>query len=326
MSVEVQGQALEAEGASAGHPHRPRALPSIAAFWRESLKPFGMQGYLVTAAGAVLVVLVLAGILAPIIAPFDPFDAASIDLADARMPPAFLPDGRLPYVLGTDAQGRDLLSSMLYGLRLSLAVGVASVLLALAIGLAIGLVAGYRGGWFETISMRVADMQLTFPALLLAILLDGCARMLFAPDKVAAYAIPVVVGAIALSSWVQFARVARAQSRIERDKEYVQAARLLGVPGARLIGLHILPNIAGAMLVLTATQFGVAVVTEATLSFLGTGLPPTEPSLGTMIRVGNEYLFSGLWWISLLPLSLLVVLVVCVNVVGDWLLQVMNPR
>lgn len=325
MTPMPQGQALEHERTGPGGARRLQAVHAMLVAWRTVRKRVGMHGFLVAASTGVLALLVLCGALAPVIAPFDPFDAASIDLADARMPPAFLPDGRLPYVLGTDAQGRDLLSSMLYGLRLSLAVGVASVLLALALGLSVGMIAGYRGGWFEAVSMRLADMQLTFPALLLAILLDGCARMLFPADKVAVYAIPVVVAAIALSSWVQFARVARAQTRIERDKEYVQAARLLGVPAVRLVGLHILPNIAGAMLVLTATQFGVAVVTEATLSFLGTGLPPTEPSLGTMIRVGNEYLFSGLWWISLVPLSLLVILVVCVNVIGDRLLQMMNP-
>ncbi|MET1028467.1 MAG: ABC transporter permease [Dongiaceae bacterium] len=270
--------------------------------------------------------LILAALAAPWLAPFDPWDAATIDISQAQLPPAFFEGGRWPYLLGTDYQGRDLLSLMLYGLRLSLFVGVVSVVAATVFGVAVGLAAGVFGGWFDAIAMRIAEIQMTFPAILLAILFDGCSRLFFRADQIEIFAIPVVISAIALSSWVQFARVVRVQARIEREKDYVAAARLLDTPWAQIAFTHILPNVANAVFVLATIQLGSAILTEATLSFLGAGLPPSQPSLGTIIRTGNEYLFSGLWWISIFPTAVLVLLIVSINVVGDWLRDLTDPK
>jgi peptide/nickel transport system permease protein len=267
----------------------------------------------------------LAALLAPLLAPHDPFDLATLELADARLPPAWAADGKPTYPLGTDDQGRDLLSAMMYGARISLAVGAVSVLLSLLAGVTLGLLAGVVGGWLDALLMRLCDVMLSFPAILVALLIDGVGRALL-PDAPATLAFGVLVLAIALTGWVPYARTVRGLALVEREKEYVQAARLIGVGRWRLMWRHVLPNVRGPVLVLATLQLAAAIVLEATLSYLGVGVPPTAPSLGTLIRVGNDYLFSGEWWISVFPGALLVAISLSVNLLGDWLRDALNPR
>jgi peptide/nickel transport system permease protein len=281
----------------------------------------------VTVGAAILVLLiVISALLAPWIAPYDPFDPASLNLIDATTPPVWLPDGTWRFLLGTDDQGRDMLSAILYGTRLSLAVGFASVLVAMLLGVALGLIAGWCGGIIDTIIMRIADVQLSFPAILVALLIDGVGRGLVPRNAQTEIAPVVVIGAIALSSWVQYARTVRASTLVERGKEYVQAARMIGVHPARIMLEHLLPNVSGPVLVVATINLAVAILTEATLSFLGVGLPPTQPSLGTLIRNGNDFLMSGDWWISIFPGVALAMLILSVNLLGDWLRDALNPK
>ena len=259
------------------------------------------------------------------IAPHNPFDLASIDLGDARLPPAWLPDGKATYPLGTDEQGRDVLSAILYGSRISLIVGAASVLLSLVIGIALGLLAGYAGGRVDAAIMRIADIQLSFPAILIALLIDGVARAVFKhADENLAFGVLII--AIAASGWVQYARTVRGSTLVEKNREYVQAARVIGVGPVAIMFRHVLPNVTGPVLVLATVHIATAIITEATLSFLGVGVPPTLPSLGTLIRNGNNLLFSGEWWITVFPGAALVILVLSVNLLGDWLRDALNPR
>ncbi len=268
----------------------------------------------------------LAALFAPWVAPHDPFDLAAVNLLDALLPPAWLEggDGRFP--LGTDDQGRDVLSTIIYGARISLGVGVASVLLAIAIGVPLGLVAGYAGGRVDAVIMRIADVQLSFPAILIALLIDGVARGLLPRELHDELAIYVLIFAIGVSGWVQYARTVRGSTLVERRKEYVQAARLIGVSAPAIMLRHILPNVLGPVLVIATIHLALAIITEATLSFLGVGVPPTQPSLGTLIRIGNDYLFSGEWWITIFPGAALAILVLAVNLLGDWLRDALNPR
>jgi peptide/nickel transport system permease protein len=277
-------------------------------------------------AAAMALVMIAASLLAPWIAPHDPFDPASLNLLDAADPPVWLDGGTWSFPLGTDDQGRDILSAILYGSRLSLAVGFAAVLLAMLLGVTLGLVAGWCGGLVDTAIMRVADVQLSFPAILLALLIDGVGRGVLPRTALAELASFVIVAAIALSSWVQYARTVRAATMVERDKEYIQAARMIGVHPIRILLGHLLPNAAGPVLVVATINLALAILTEATLSFLGVGLSPTEPSLGTMIRIGNNYLFSGEWWIAIFPGVTLAALVLSVNLIGDWLRDALNPK
>ena len=259
------------------------------------------------------------------IAPHNPFDLASIDLGDARLPPAWLPDGKATYPLGTDEQGRDVLSAILYGSRISLIVGAASVLLSLVIGIALGLLAGYAGGRVDAAIMRIADIQLSFPAILIALLIDGVARAVFKhADENLAFGVLII--AIAASGWVQYARTVRGSTLVEKNREYVQAARVIGVGPVAIMFRHVLPNVTGPVLVLATVHIATAIITEATLSFLGVGVPPTLPSLGTLIRNGNNLLFSGEWRITVFPGAALVILVLSVNLLGDWLRDALNPR
>jgi peptide/nickel transport system permease protein len=246
-------------------------------------------------------------------------------LADARLPPAWQAAGRDTYLLGTDDQGRDILSVLMYGARISLVVGLASVALSMAVGVALGLVAGFKGGWIDAFLMRLCDVMLSFPPILVALLIAGVGRALFpaAPDKVA---FGVLVLAITLTGWVQYARTVRGSTLVERNKEYVQAARVTGVAVPRIMALHVLPNVMGPVLVLATIHVATAIITEATLSFLGVGAPPTAPSLGTLIRVGNDYLLSGEWWITLFPGLMLILIALSVNLLGDWLRDALNPR
>ena len=272
-------------------------------------------------AAAVGLVCVFCAVFAPWVAPHNPLDLTTLELSDARLPPAWQEGGSAKYLLGTDDQGRDILSALMYGARISLVVGVASVLL----GVALGLVAGFKGGWLDSFLMRVCDVMLSFPAILIALLVAGVARAKW-PDAGASVAFGVLIIAIALTGWVQYARTVRGSTLVERGKEYVQAARVTGVPAWRIMLKHVLPNVMGPVMVLATIQVATAIITEATLSFLGVGVPPTSPSLGTLIRVGNDYLFSGEWWITIFPGLMLVLIALSVNLLGDWLRDALNPR
>lgn len=275
------------------------------------------------------VVLVVAGVavaIAPLIAPSDPFDLRAFDVLDSLLPPAWVAGGEGRFLLGTDDQGRDLLSSILYGARLSVLIGATSVAFAVVLGVGLGLAAGYFGGRFDMIVMRIADVQLSLPAILTALLIDGIARGLLPRDVHDQLMFYVLVVAIGLSLWVNFARIARASTFVECNKEYVQAAEIMGLPAWRVMLTHILPNILGPIMVIVTVDLAVAILLEATLSFLGVGVPADQPSLGTLIRIGTSYMFSGEWWVVLFPSLTLVVLIVAVNVLGDFLRDALNPR
>jgi peptide/nickel transport system permease protein len=290
-----------------------------------------LRHILPNALGPVLVIatisLALAALLAPWIAPENPFDPASLDLMNGFTPPlepnAFTGD---VFLMGTDDQGRGVFSTILFGLRISLFVGVMAVLLAMAIGVTLGLVAGYAGGWLGTVIMRVADVQLTFPAILVAMLIFGIAKGVVPAGARDEVAIWVLILAIGLSDWVQFARVVRGATMVEASKDYVAAARLAGRSGPAIMLRHILPNALGPVLVIATISLALAIIAEATLSFLGVGAPPTQPSLGTLIRIGQDFLFSGEWWILLFPAATLLALALSVNILGDWLRDALNPR
>jgi peptide/nickel transport system permease protein len=281
----------------------------------------------VTVVAAAATLLCVGGALfAPWLAPHDPFDLAKLNLNDSFSPPAWLEQGQAKYPLGTDDQGRDVLSTIMYGGRISLAVGLASVLFAMILGVALGLLSGYAGGRTDAFIMRVADIQLSFPAILIALLIDGVARVALPREAHNDIAIYVLVLAIGLSGWVQYARTVRGSTLVEKSKEYVQAARVIGRRPLSIMFSHVLPNVLGPVLVIATIHIATAIITEATLSFLGVGVPPTTPSLGTLIRIGNDFLFSGEWWITLFPGVALVVLVLSVNLLGDWLRDALNPK
>ncbi|HRH04608.1 MAG TPA: ABC transporter permease [Burkholderiaceae bacterium] len=276
-------------------------------------------------AAVVAFLCVFCAVFAGWVAPHNPFDLTTLELGDARLPPSWYPEGSGKYWLGTDDQGRDILSALMYGARISLAVGILSVILSVLIGVSLGLLAGFLGGWVDTFLMRLCDVMLSFPAILVALLIAGVGRALFpnAPDTLA---LGVLVLSITLTGWVQYARTVRGTTMVERNKEYVQAARVTGVHPFRIMRKHVLPNVLGPVLVLATIQVATAIITEATLSFLGVGAPPTAPSLGTLIRVGNDYLFSGEWWIAAFPGLMLVVIALSVNLLGDWLRDALNPK
>jgi peptide/nickel transport system permease protein len=295
--------------------------------WRNSdlLYEFRRSPVAVAAALVTLLLFILA-IGAPWIAPFDATNPASANVIDARLPPNSVGLLGERYLLGTDPQGRDMLSAMIYGLRTSLLVGFGSVLLAAAVGIALGLISGYFGGILGTAIMRIADVQLSFPAILIALLIDGITRAVMTPSVHEKLAVPVLIIAISASYWVQYARTIRGLVLVERDKEYVLAAKVTGVTSLRIVTTHILPNVLGPVLVIGTINLALAILTEATLSFLGVGVPTTQPSLGSLVRIGNEYLFSGDWWISIFPAAVLVTLCLAVNLLGDWLRDALNPK
>ncbi len=303
---------------------RPGAL---ARAWDSDIAWSFRHSPLAIVAALVSLVIILAAVLAPWIAPHDPFNPASLNLMDGFTPPmepnAFT--GNV-YWLGTDNQGRDVFSTILYGARISLFVGFMAVLFAMVLGITLGLIAGYRGGWLDSLLMRVADVQLTFPSILLALLIFGVARGFIPPAYREAMAIWVLIVAIGLSDWVQYARVVRGATMVEKNKEYVQAARVIGAHPAKILVRHILPNVMGPVLVIATIGLALAIIAEATLSFLGVGVPPTQPSLGTLIRIGQGFLFSGEWWILLFPSITLLALALSVNLLGDWLRDALNPR
>jgi peptide/nickel transport system permease protein len=273
-----------------------------------------------------LLVMLIAAFGADWIAPHNPFDLATIELLDALKPPVWADDGTTKYLLGTDSQGRDLLSALMYGTKVSLLIGLAAVAGAMLLGVVLGLISGYAGGRIDALIMRVADVQLSFPAILIALLIDGVARAVVPGDMHEVIAFPVLVGAIALAGWPQYARTVRGSTLVEKNREYVQAARVIGISSPVIMFRHVLPNVLGPVLVLATVHLATAIITEATLSFLGVGVPPTSPSLGTLIRVGNDFLFSGEWWITIFPGAALVLLVLSVNLLGDWLRDALNPR
>ena len=286
-----------------------------------------LRGHPAALASAVLLALFLAAAAVPgLLAPHPVTDLGSLDIADAFRPPAWLAEGSWRYPLGTDDQGRDMLSAIIYGVRASLLVSLAAVLLALCVGVALGLLSGFAGGWLDALIMRAADVQLTFPAILVAVLMDGAARAGLgqaAHDRLAA---PILVAAIALSGWVQYARTVRAATMVQKRLDYVQAALVIGQNTRFILLRHVAPNVMTPVLVLGTIHLAVAIILEATLSFVGLGLPPTEPSLGTLVRIGNGFLLSGEWWIAIFPGFALLVLVLAINLLGDRLQDAFNPR
>ncbi len=271
-------------------------------------------------------IFVLAAIFAPYIAPTNPFDLSSLNLIDSNLPPAWNSGGKAKYLLGTDTQGADVFSSILFGARVSLVVGFGSVVLSLLIGVPIGLISGYLGGRVDSLFMRIADIQLTFPAILIALLIGGVAQATLSQSSRAMLAVPVLIAAIGISNWVQYARTVRASTLVERGKEYVLAARVIGRGTPAIIFTHVLPNVMGPVLVIATINLAFAIITEATLSFLGVGVSATRPSLGMLIRFGNDYLFSGEWWMVVFPSLALVLLALSVNLLGDWLRETLDPK
>ncbi len=277
-------------------------------------------------AACVTAVIILCAFAAPLIAPHTPFNPATLDLMDAFTPPFWYDDGSTKFLLGTDDQGRDLFSTIMYGSRISLFVGFASMLLAMIVGITLGLISAYIGGAVETIIMRIADVQISFPAILIAMLIYGVAFSILPNERHDEMAVWVLVLAIGLANWVNFARTVRGSTLVEKNKEYVQSARVIGRNRATIMFRHILPNVMGPVLVIATIGLAVAILTEATLSFLGVGVPPTRPSLGTLIRIGQDFLFAGEWWIVIFPGIALAVLVLAVNLLGDWMRDAFNPK
>jgi peptide/nickel transport system permease protein len=298
----------------------PIAGPSGYLWSRFSRSPLAVT------AAATIAVIVLGALCAPLIAPQNPFDPAALDLSNGLFPPSWLAGGDARFPLGSDDQGRDMLSALLYGSRISLIVGVASVLFAAVIGITVGLIAGYAGGWIDTLSMRLADVQLTIPAILIALMVDGLARAFLPMDVHDAAAMYVLIFSIGIADWPQYARIVRAQTAVQKTLGYVAAARVMGVPGPVIVLKHVLPNVLTSVMVLGTLGLALAIIAEATLSFLGVGMPPTAPSLGTLIRIGNNFLFSGEWWITLFPSLTLVILALAANMLGDWLRDALNPK
>ena len=284
------------------------------------------RSYTAMIAASVLLLFVLVALLAPWLAPQNPFDPAALDLMNARIPPAWIEGGQLKFFLGTDGQGRDLLSVLMYGLRISLMVSFWATLFSLVVGVTLGLISGYSGGRIDNLIMRLADMQMSFPTILVALLIDGLSRSLLPRSVHEQLALFVVIFAIGISTWVQYARTVRGATLVEKSKDYVHAAKLIGMGPLRILFRHVLPNVLGPVLVIATLSLGMAILTEATLSFLGLGVPPTSPSLGTLIRIGNEVLFSGEWWVTVMPGVCLVVLVLAINLLGDWLRDAFNPK
>ena len=276
-------------------------------------------------AATVALICVFCAAFAGWVAPHNPFDLATLELSDSMLPPAWMAGGSAKYLLGTDEQGRDVFSALMYGARISLLVGGASVLLSLLIGVTLGLVSGYVGGRVDALIMRICDVMLSFPSILIALLIAGVGRALF-PSANDTLAFGVLIIAIALPGWVQYARAVRGSTMVERNKEYVQAARVIGVAPLRIMRKHVLPNVMGPVMVLSTIQVATAILAEATLSFLGVGVSPTSPSLGTFINEGNKQLFSGAWWLVIFPGSMLVMIALSINLFGDWLRDALNPR
>jgi peptide/nickel transport system permease protein len=280
---------------------------------------------------AVAAICIFGAAFSHLIAPHNPFDLASLSLMDSFKPPIFSgPVGGVDpdwsYPLGTDDQGRDVLSGIMYGAQISLIVGACAIVFAAVVGISVGLLAGYQGGIVDTLLMRIADIQLSFPAILIALLVDGVISAVLPRTVRENLELYVIIFAIGISLWPQFARTVRGSTLVERGKDYVLAARVIGLSSVRIMASHILPNVLGPVTIIATLNLGLAIINEATLSFLGVGLPPTQPSLGTLIRVGNDFLFSGEWWVTIFPGVALVLMVLSINLLGDWLRDALNPR
>jgi peptide/nickel transport system permease protein len=320
---------MRADGASMNPPATNIAVPAAPSAWARFLDgdvwhSFRSSPMAMTAA-VVALVCIFCAVFAGLVAPHNPFDLATLELSDSMLPPSWLEGGRAKYLLGTDEQGRDVLSALMYGARISLMIGGASVLVSTLIGVSLGLLSGYAGGRVDAFIMRVCDVMLSFPSILIALLIAGVGRALF-PQAHDSLAFGVLILAIALPGWVQYARTVRGSTMVERNKEYVQAARVVGVPPMRIMLRHVLPNVLGPVLVLATIHLALAIQTEATLSFLGVGVSPTSPSLGTFINEGNKQLFSGAWWLVIFPGTMLLLIALSMNLFGDWLRDALNPR
>ena len=305
---------------------RPPRRSRLAAFLDSDIVYSFRRSRVTIVAAVVTLTIVLAAFLAPVIATQDPYDLRQLSIIDSHVPPVWQKDGDSRFLLGTDDQGRDVFSTILYGSRQSITIGVMATLFAAALGIVLGLIAGYAGGSVDAVIMRAADIQATFPAILIAMLVDGTSRALFGNQRNDSVVFWVMVLSIGLSFWVQYARTVRGSTLVEKNKDYVLAARLIGIHPALILFRHVLPNVVGPMLVIATINLALAIITEATLSFLGLGLPSTEPSLGTLIQIGQKYLFAGEWWIAIFPGITLAALVLAVNLLGDWLRDALNPR
>jgi peptide/nickel transport system permease protein len=299
-------------------------------YWRRFKKSYFFYSFrrdpMAIASFIVLMVLIATALLAPLIAPFDPYDSASIDIMDAEIPPAWMDEGNAKFILGTDIQGRDLLSTIIHGMRLSVLIGCGAVMLQAFLGISIGLISGYAGGKTDAILMRIADVQLSFSTLMVAIIISAIFQVAFGVSQYEQMAVPLLVIIIGVAEWPQYARTVRASVLGEKNKEYVEAARVTGYSSKRIMVAHILPNSLSPVLVISTIQVANAVMSEAALSFMGLGMPVTKPSLGSLINSGFEYIFSGSWWITLFPGIVLVIFVLVINLLGDWLRDVMNPK
>ncbi|MBC7582728.1 ABC transporter permease [Tardiphaga sp. vice352] len=284
------------------------------------------QSRLTMAAAVIAGLLIMMALFAPLLSSQDPFDPRQLELINSRISPLWTADGQRPFLFGTDEQGRDIFSAILYGMRISLAVGILGVVFAAVLGISLGLIAGYVGGWVDSLIMRIADVQLTFPAILIALLIDGVAKSVFNNRLDSMGTLMVLVVAIGLSFWVQYARTVRGSVMVEKNRDYVAAAQLIGLPARIIMLRHVLPNTMGPILVIATINLALAIITEATLSFLGSGMPDTMPSLGTLIRIGNNYLFSGEWWVIAFPGLALASLILSINLLGDWLRDALNPK
>lgn len=299
---------------------------AVSRFWASDLGYSFRRSPLAIAAFVMLVLLIASAFFAPWISPQNPHDLKQLFIEKAEIPPIWVQGGEWPFLLGTDPQGRDVLSAILYGTRVSLIIGLSAVAVSMAVGVTIGLMAGFFGGWIDNLLMRIADTVLSIPTLLVAILVSAIFRGILPPAMRDPFAAIILVLAIALTGWVQYARTVRASTMVERRTEYVLAARIIGVSSARLMRKHILPNTLTPVMVAATLSLGLAILSEATLSFLGVGMPITQPSLGTLIRIGNQYLFSGSWWLVVFPALHLGLIVLAVNLLGDWLRDAMNPK
>jgi peptide/nickel transport system permease protein len=308
----------------------PRAAPASPGLFRRAIESDLFYSFrrskLTMVAAAITALFFLLAIFASLLSPQDPFDPAQLQLINSRISPLWTADGQSPFLLGTDEQGRDVLSAILYGMRISLLVGVLGVLFSGTLGVMLGLIAGYVGGAVDSLIMRIADVQLTFPAILIALLVNGIAKSVFGNRLDAFSMLIVLVVAIGLSFWVQYARTVRGSVLVEKNKDYVAAAQLIGLPAPVIMLRHVLPNAMGPVLIIATINLALAIITEATLSFLGVGLPDTMPSLGTLIRIGNNYLFAGEWWIVAFPGIALAALILSINLLGDWLRDALNPK
>ncbi|MBA3776346.1 MAG: ABC transporter permease [Betaproteobacteria bacterium] len=304
----------------------PSPAARLGAAWDSDIAWSFRHSPVAIASFIVLAVCLAAALFAPWVAPHNPFDLKTLNLLDALSPPGWIIGSKDTYWLGTDDQGRDVFSAIMFGARVTLLVGFASVALAVVLGVSAGLLAGYVGGRLDAFIMRVADVQLSFPAILIALLIDGVFRAALPREAHSEVALYVLVLAIGLSNWVQYARTVRGSTMVEKSKEYIQAARVIGISPLGIMRRHLLPNVLGPILVLGTLNIGTAILTEATLSFLGVGVPPTQPSLGTLIRVGNDFLFSGEWWITIFPGAALVIIVLAINLLGDWMRDALNPK